>query len=375
MASGYQRPVTGARLDAERTHIMSKNLKVGIIGASPSRGWARISHNPAIHAVEGLDLHAVVTQSQASADEAARQYGAAVGYGDAQSLFADPEVDIVTVAVNVPAHRDLVLAALAAGKHLFCEYPLGRDAAEAEALAQAARDAGVHAAIGLQLRAAPAVQAAQRLIAEGTLGRLRSVRVLSTTMAFGPEVEAALAFAEDGRNGVTLATIQGAHTLDLVTALLGDFAEPLVRATTQFPTVMVEGQVARTRTVADHLLLVARTAEGAPVSVEVAGGWPAEDTPFQLLVVGTRGRLELEGGAPRGVQSGALHLRVDGVLQDTEALFDEPATAVNVAGVYAALRDDIRNGTRTAAGFDDAVRTQRLMESVLNGAAVRPLTA
>ena len=354
---------------------MSKNLKVGIIGASPSRGWARISHNPAIHAVEGLDLHAVVTQSQASADEAARQYGAAVGYGDAQSLFADPEVDIVTVAVNVPAHRDLVLAALAAGKHLFCEYPLGRDAAEAEALAQAARDAGVHAAIGLQLRAAPAVQAAQRLIAEGTLGRLRSVRVLSTTMAFGPEVEAALAFAEDGRNGVTLATIQGAHTLDLVTALLGDFAEPLVRATTQFPTVMVEGQGARTRTVADHLLLVARTAEGAPVSVEVAGGWPAEDTPFQLLVVGTRGRLELEGGAPRGVQSGALHLRVDGVLQDTEALFDEPATAVNVAGVYAALRDDIRNGTRTAAGFDDAVRTQRLMESVLNGAAVRPLTA
>ena len=353
---------------------MTKNLKVGIIGASPNRGWARISHTPAIHAVEGLDLHAVVTQSQASADEAARQYGAVVGYGDPQSLFADPEVDIVTVAVNVPAHRDLVLAALAAGKHLFCEYPLGRDGAEAEALAQAARDAGVHAAIGLQLRAAPAVQAARRLIADGALGRVRSVRVLSTTMAFGPEVEAALAFAEDVRNGVTLATIQGAHTLDLVTALLGDLAEPAVLATTQFPTVTVEGQGARTRMVADHLLLVARTAEGAPVSVEVAGGWPADDTPFRLLVVGTEGRLELEGGAPRGVQSGTLRLRVDGVAQDRVALLAEPATAVNVASVYATLRDDIRNGTRMAAGFDDAVRTQRLMESLLSGAAVRPLT-
>lgn len=117
----------------------------------------------------------------------------------------------------------------------------------------------------------------------------------------------------------------------------------------------MEGAEEVRRTIADHLLVLARTRQGAPVSVEVAGGRPADTTPFRLDIVGTEQHIALVGGAIRGFQSGRLTLLVDGepqVIEDFPGLSDE---AANVAGVYQALRDDIADGTTTAPGFDDAV--------------------
>lgn len=278
----------------------------------------------------------------------------------------------MTVAVNVPAHRDLVLGALAAGKHLYCEYPLGRDRAEAEALAEAARRAGVHAAIGLQFRANPATRRARKLIEAGAIGRVLSARALSTTMAFGSQSERAMAFAEKPENGVTLVSIEGAHTLDLAIAVLGEFAELSALASTQYPRVEIEGEPAmQTRVTPDHLLVMARLADGAPVSIEVAGGRPPDATPFRFEVTGQTGTLLLEGGAPRGVQSGLLQLSVNGEVHEVGASpADNSDTAANVAGVYAALRDDILQGTRTAPDFDHAVRTARLVDAALSSSDI-----
>ena len=199
---------------------MDDVLRVGIIGASAERGWAKISHVPAVQELPGLALHAVVGSSQASADAAARAFGIGIAHADAARLFRDPSIDIVAVAVKVPDHRALVLEAVAAGKHLYCEWPLGRHKAATPPRAPALPAAGVHAAIGLQARADPAVRQARRLVASGAVGRILSAHIVSTTMAFGPEVEPAMAFAEDPANGVTLPSIQGAHTLDRA-ALLG----------------------------------------------------------------------------------------------------------------------------------------------------------
>ena len=155
---------------------MAKSLQVGIIGASARRGWAGISHVPAVQRLDGVTLGAIVTQDQHSANEGARVFGARAGYGDAQSLFANPHIDIVAIAVNVPAHRALVQGVLAAGKHLYCEYPLGRDLAESLDLAEAARRAGVHVAVGLQLRGNAAVRRARQMIKAGAIGRVLSAR-------------------------------------------------------------------------------------------------------------------------------------------------------------------------------------------------------
>ncbi len=352
---------------------MDRNLRIGIIGASAGRGWAKDSHVPAVQQLAGLELGGVVTRDQASADAAARAFGAARGYADAASLLRDPAIDIVAIAVKVPDHRDLVLAAVAAGKHVYCEWPLGRDLAESEALASAARAAaGVHTAIGLQTRLNPSARRARELIASGAIGRVLSARIVSTTMAFGTEVEPAMAFAEDAANGVTLATIQGAHSVDVAAMVLGGLADAAALVSTQFPAVTVGADKApRPRRIPDHLLLQGRIAGGAPLSVEVVGGRPADAVPFRFEVTGETGTLLLDGGAPRGFQTGRLVLRLDGEVLPVEQgeLSDLPDAALNVAAVYAALRDDIHRGSFTVPDFGHAVRLARLIDDLLASSA------
>ena len=217
----------------------TKLLGVGIIGASAERGWAKDSHVPAVQKLTGLRLAAVASGNQAKAAAAARAFGAKIGYGDAQDLIQDPDVDIVTVAVKVPDHRDLTLKALAAGKHVYCEWPLGRDVAETEELASAASKAGVHVAIGLQTRTNPAALRARELIAAGAIGRVLSARLHSGTVAFGRKWGAADAYLDNPANGATLVTIHGGHPLDLVCAVLGGFEDIAALTTTQYPEIEV----------------------------------------------------------------------------------------------------------------------------------------
>ena len=122
---------------------MAKALGVGIIGASAERGWTKIAHAPAVQQLAGLELAALASGSQAKADAAAKAFGAKASYADGKDLIEDPNVHIVKIAVKVPDHRELVLAALAAGKHIYCEWPLGRNLAETMELAKAAQSANV----------------------------------------------------------------------------------------------------------------------------------------------------------------------------------------------------------------------------------------
>ena len=72
---------------------MSKSLRVGIIGANARGGWAAESHVPATQELEGLELAAVATNRQETADEAAHKFGVAKAYAGGNALIAEPEID------------------------------------------------------------------------------------------------------------------------------------------------------------------------------------------------------------------------------------------------------------------------------------------
>lgn len=340
-------------------------LGVGIIGANPERGWSTISHVPAVQALDGLELRAVATSDQASA-KAAEAAFKAKGYADAQALIADPAVDIVTVAVRVPAHRALVQAALDAGKAVYCEWPLGRDVADSQAIRDAATQAGVPVALGLQARFSPAVQRAAAMVADGAIGRVLSARLYSETVAFGAKTGAADAYLNDAANGATLLTIHGGHAMDAAIAILGPLADLRALLTTQHPQVPVEGGGDLRRTIADDMRVMATLGSGAALSLQVTGG-RGPDSRFMFEIIGENGVLRLTGGAPRGFQSGVLTLALDGTDQalPDPAAPNLPDTAVNVAGVYAALRDDIERRTTRSPDFAHAVRLAQLCDDVI----------
>jgi hypothetical protein len=129
--------------------------RVGIVGANARKSWANLSHAPAINSLPGLKLATVATRNEQSALEAAGAFGADRWYSDPFATIGDKRIDVITVAVKVPAHRELVLAALEAGKAVYCEAPLGCTVAETEEMASSRRS--LHTAIGLQGRLGAAI--------------------------------------------------------------------------------------------------------------------------------------------------------------------------------------------------------------------------
>ncbi|MDT0509798.1 Gfo/Idh/MocA family oxidoreductase [Novosphingobium sp. MMS21-SN21R] len=340
-------------------------LRIGLAGANAERGWAKDAHLGAINALPDLVVHAVSARTQDIADGAMAMFGAAKAYDDSLELTRDPDVDIVAVTVKVPEHRAIVLAAIAAGKHVYCEWPLGRDLAEAKEMADAARKAGVHVAIGLQGANSWAVRHAAQLVKDGVIGRPLSLRVVSPTGGWGAVSPPNYAYLQDKANGATLSTIAGGHTLAAIEAIIGSFTEVSARASIlrDEMTLMGSNEVVK-RTCADHLLTFGKHESGCISSLEVVGG--VVDVPFQFELRGTNGTLSINGGHPGGYQVGPLT-----VTTTPESAAQLPATvsnvvqpSINVAEVWARFAKDIRSGSRTVPDFDRAVRLTRLLDAI-----------
>ena len=182
-----------------------------------------MSHVPAINGLPGVKLSAVATRNEQSAREAAAVFGADRWFSDPFAMIRDERIDVITIAVQVPAHRELVLAALEAGKAVYCEEPLGRTVAEAEQMASAV--GSLHTAIGLQGRLNPAVRRAAQLVSSGQIGRPLNASIVSTTTGFGPEMPSTYDYFNKISSGANLLTRSAGHTLDLVEAILGPILE------------------------------------------------------------------------------------------------------------------------------------------------------
>ncbi|WP_280369656.1 Gfo/Idh/MocA family protein [Nocardia wallacei] len=349
------------------------SIRVGIVGASPDRGWAVRAHVPALQALPDYRITAVGTSRLESAERAARLFGAAHGYADPRRLAEDPSVDLVAITVKVPAHAELIRLALAAGKHVYCEWPLALNTAEADELTRLATAAGVHHAVGLQTRYSPALARARRLLAEGYVGESVSATVYSARhLGAGTEVPDWAAYTLDRRNGAGVVEVLGGHTLDAVEYLVGEFTDVSARLARHQSRAIVEGVGAVAVTSPGHLLLDAATAAGVVVSAHIHDS-KATNGRTRIEIAGTTGDLAIVSGTggPGGISLSELRLlgSRNGEWQPLDG--DDPLAATpldnesgNVARLYSALAQDIRTGAATVPTFVDGVRAHRLLDAV-----------
>src|SRR3989454_11039904 len=170
-------PRREARETISALAIPKSTLGVGIVGVSPVRGWAATAHITALRALPKYEIRALSAHTAESAHAVGEVFGVSAVFSDHEQLVTRPDIDVVAVTVRAPLHRELVSAALAAGKAVYCEWPLGRDLDDARAMAALAAERGVRTVVGLQARQAPAVGSVQQLLSDGYVGE-----VLSTTM-------------------------------------------------------------------------------------------------------------------------------------------------------------------------------------------------
>src|SRR6267143_1859832 len=170
---------------------ISNKIRVGIVGVSPNRGFASIAHIPALQALSDYEISAVCTTRQDSAEAAARHFGVPLAFCDAEKLAHHPDVDLVTVSVKVPDHYHPVMAAINAGMHVYCEWPLGRDTDEAMLMLEAADRRGIRHVVGLQGQMSPAINYAKELVADGYVGRVLTATMITCAPNWGASIDRA----------------------------------------------------------------------------------------------------------------------------------------------------------------------------------------
>jgi predicted dehydrogenase len=372
---------TEARESTSALAIPKSTLGVGIIGVNPAWGWAATAHIPALRALPNYEIRALSARNAESARAAGEAFGIKAVFPDHEQLVIQPDIDVVVVTVKVPHHRELVTAALAAGKAVYCEWPLGRDLEEARAMAALAAEKGMRTVVGLQARQAPAIEFAQQLLSDGYVGEVLSTSMVGLSVLGGTLVQPN-AYMLDKANGAHLLTVAFGHCLDILNYVLGEFADLSAVSDLRRPLITIEGTGEKiVKTAPDQIAVIGTLTSGATASIHireaVAGG-----TGFLWEINGTAGTLRITAEAalpeifPLTVagaqgQNEPARLPVPNELTQKWPTLTrlEGAPAFNVARAYAAFAADIDNGTHTVPDFADAVRRHEVIAAIEKSAA------
>ncbi len=356
-------------------------IRVGIIGASADPwAWASTAHVPALKALDEFELVAVASRNQDNADAAAAAHGIARAFGSYDEMIGQPDIDLICVSTSSAHHHALVMPAIAAGKHVFCEWPFGASIDEAQQMRDAARDRGVRTLVGLQTRYAPMVTYARDLIAEGYVGELWSINLhrandQTVRKAVTPDY---LEFLERANAGLR---IMGGHALDTLAAYVGELVD--IQAYMEIGLKQLPLTTGETGAVThkDQIVLQGRLPGAAVMSAMLKMNSPTYK-PFHLEISGSGGALVITTGDD--LLPAARH---PGVPYDL-TLFGAPALGepfeklavpaaydrvpvsvprgqpVDVAHMYLDFARAVRDGTPCETDFDHGLGRHQLLAAI-----------
>jgi predicted dehydrogenase len=358
-------------------------LASGSSGSTPPGAGRQPPTSGALRALPNYEVRALSASSVDAARAAGEAFGVAAVFSHHEELVVQPDVDLVAITVKVPHHRELVSAAIAAGKAVYCEWPLGRDLDDAREMAALAASWKVRTVVGLQARQAPAIAFVRELLLDGYVGDVLSTSMLGLSIR-GDVVVQPNAYMLDKANGAHLLTVAFGHSLDALNVVLGEFAELSALSSLRRPMITVGETGERIeKSAVDQIAVIGTLASGATASIHlreaVAGGtgflWEINGTDGTLLITADAALPEIfpltvEGG--RGRDEPAT-LEIPAALRDKWPTLAslEGAPAYNVGRAYAAFAADIDNGTHTVPDFADAVRRHEVIDAIERSAASR----
>jgi predicted dehydrogenase len=269
-------------------------IGIGIVGG----GYMGKAHAVAMNAVAAVFdtplrpwLEMVCTTTEAGAAEKARQFGFARSTADWRALVADPAVEAVVIASPQQTHREIALAAFAAGKPVFCEKPLGVDLDDSRAMVAAARASGAANMVGFNYIRTPASQLARQIVAAGEIGEITHFRGEHVEDFFAdPEAPATWRLRE--RTNGAMGDL-APHILNAALALAGPIEQliadiQIVHRTRPSPTGPVE--VGND----DHAQMLCRFESGAIGQLHVSRIATGRKMGYAYEISGTRGAIRFD---------------------------------------------------------------------------------
>ncbi|QYR20701.1 Gfo/Idh/MocA family oxidoreductase [Paenibacillus sp. sptzw28] len=285
------------------------NVRVGMIGYK----FMGKAHSNAYRALPMFfpkvlkpEMKAICGRDPEGVEQARAQFGWESAETDWRKLIARNDIDLIDINAPSDAHKEIALAAAAAGKNIFCEKPLALNLADSIEMLNAAEQAGVKHMVGFNYRFAPAVQLAKKLISEGRIGKIYHFRgwflqdwIVDPDFPLVWRLQKEI--AGSGSHGDL-----GAHVIDLARFLVGEFQEVIGMSETfvkerPVPTAMTglsaKGDKDAPRgpvTVDDATLFLARFAEGALGSIEATRFAPGHRCTNAFEINGSKGSIKFD---------------------------------------------------------------------------------
>jgi len=197
-------------------------LRIGLIGTG-FMGRTHVLGYSSAHRLFDLDfdidLHTVADITESAASEAASQFGFTHCTSNWIDVVSNPDIDVVSITTPNSLHKDMALAAIANGKHVYCEKPLATTLTDAHEMVQAAQAKGLKTQVGFNYLCNPMIKLARDMIAAGELGELRSYRGIHAE-DYMANSDAPFSFRFETPGGGALADL-GSHALATAEFLCG----------------------------------------------------------------------------------------------------------------------------------------------------------
>ena len=258
-------------------------IKIGLIGcggiSQPHvRGYLRVADQARVTAVADI-----VPQQ---AEERAQQAGGAHVYTDYHDMLAQEELDAVDICLPHHLHKDAIVAAARAGKHILCEKPLCLSMDEARAVQQAVQESGVTLMCAHNQLLLPAVQEARRLLDEGLLGKVYEVRTTDSFYhTFNPETMGWRAHREFIGGGELIDT--GYHPTYLLLYLAAARPVEIVAMLSKHRLQFMDGE--------DSAQVLVRFENGVVGNIVTSWAYEPSPTTDKLTIVGEKGHMYSNG--------------------------------------------------------------------------------
>ena len=349
-------------------------LGTGFMGEFHARAYARARRTRPSHAAS-IDVVADVSEELARAF--AERWGIVRWTTDWLSAATDAAVDLIDICTPPSAHRELALAALASGKHVYCEKPVGRSHAETREVADAARAAGVITFVGFNYRWFPAIVRAAELIADGFTGPLRHVRMsFESDWAADPGVPWAWRMGREQAGHGALGDV-GSHMFDMARMLAGEIDSVCGQLTT-FIGERSAGGEQRTVDNDDAFDAIVRFAGGATGEFSGSRVATGSQVEFRVELVGERGAIRWNVNRLNELQlfdarDPALNAGFRTVLMGPQHPFQGDYSPVQGLGAgfedsksieITAFLDGLAAGVPVAPTFDDAEAVAAIIDAV-----------
>jgi len=347
-------------------------LRFGIIGAG---GFAEVCHAPGLQSHPEAEVVALCGRRREHARAMADRLGIADVHTDYRELLARDDVDAVTIVTPNAAHAEQAVAAFEAGKHVFCEKPLGLDPTEAERMLVAARASGKVHMVAFTFRYTYGVRELRRRVAAGDIGRPHYVRLAFSSWG-GLRPDWRIGWREvQALAGGGLLYDMGSHLFDLARFCLGPIEETC-GVLLNLPRERPDARTGNPRPVEtdDRCRTLFRHSSG------VFGEWllsrvtPPHGDNAYLEVAGDQGALQCS--LSRGNVEGLRVSRPQAPSWETLPLPEEAADgAPHALGIMLrSFADAVRRGApdgEVDAPFEDGVAAQQALAAVRRSAAER----